>query len=233
MKTDMLVKRIYPKVILDKYIAKKNMMGQNGKINIYFYLNVKLILIFLLFIMLLLFLKHGYILAPLLSLVFYFLLDYIYLDSKIKKRSKVLEKEAIFFFEVLILTIQSEKNLQTCLKITTDAIDSNLSLEFKYLLKEVRLGKTLNEALLDLKKSIPSKNVTKIILSLIEANSYGNSITDTLENQIEYLTDKRILEIKGQINKLPTKISIVSVLIIVPLILLLILGPVLINYLFN
>jgi len=233
MKTDMLVKRIYPKVILDKYIAKKNMMGQNGKINIYFYLNVKLILIFLLFIMLLLFLKHGYILAPLLSLVFYFLLDYIYLDSKIKKRSKVLEKEAIFFFEVLILTIQSEKNLQTCLKITTDAIDSNLSLEFKYLLKEVRLGKTLNEALLDLKKYIPSKNVTKIILSLIEANSYGNSITDTLENQIEYLTDKRILEIKGQINKLPTKISIVSVLIIVPLILLLILGPVLINYLFN
>ena len=50
-------------------------------------------------------------------------------------------------------------------------------------------------------------------------------------NQIDFLRDKQILEIKGQINKIPNKISIISVLFMVPLILLLVLGPVVINYL--
>ena len=60
---------------------------------------------------------------------------------------------------------------------------------------------------------------------------FGNSILDTMNNQIEFLRDKQILEIKGLINKIPNKISIISVVFIVPLILLMILGPVLINFL--
>ena len=50
-------------------------------------------------------------------------------------------------------------------------------------------------------------------------------------NQIEFLRDKQILEIKGQINKIPNKISIISVLFILPLILILVLGPFIISYL--
>ena len=45
------------------------------------------------------------------------------------------------------------------------------------------------------------------------------------------LRDKRILEIKGRIGKLPTKISIISVLFFIPIILLVILSPVLIEFL--
>ena len=126
--------------------------------------------------------------------------------------------------------MQSERNLKLCLEITAEAIDSDLSTEFKVALKEIKLGKSLTEALEDLKKRIPSKSVNNVLLSLIESNVYGNSIVDSLNNQIEYLTDKRILEIKGKINKMPTKISVVSVFLFIPLIMLLILGPVLISY---
>lgn len=50
-----------------------------------------------------------------------------------------------------------------------------------------------------------------------------------MNNQINFLRDKQILEIKGEINKIPNKISILSVIFVVPLILLLVLGPFLIN----
>ena len=46
-----------------------------------------------------------------------------------------------------------------------------------------------------------------------------------------FLREKQILEIKGQINKIPNKISIISVIFIIPLILMLILGPVVLNFL--
>ena len=49
-------------------------------------------------------------------------------------------------------------------------------------------------------------------------------------NQVDFLRDKQILEIREQINKIPNKISIISVLFIVPLILLLILSPFVIQY---
>ena len=64
----------------------------------------------------------------------------------------------------------------------------------------------------------------------MQTNYFGNSIIDTMNNQVDYLREKQILDIKGQINKIPNKISIVSVLFIVPLILLLVLGPYIINF---
>ena len=67
-------------------------------------------------------------------------------------------------------------------------------------------------------------------MNIMQTNYFGNSIIDTMNNQVDYLREKQILDIKGQINKIPNKISIVSVLFIVPLILLLVLGPYIINF---
>ena len=80
---------------------------------------------------------------------------------------------------------------------------------------------------------IPSKSVCNVILNIIEANEFGNSIEGALINQVNYLTDKRILDIKSNINKMPMKISIISVLLFLPLMLILIIGPIIINYFFK
>ena len=42
-----------------------------------------------------------------------------------------------------------------------------------------------------------------------------------------------MLSIKAKINKMPIKISVVSVIFIVPMVLLLVLGPVIINFISN
>ena len=82
-----------------------------------------------------------------------------------------------------------------------------------------------------MKKRIPSETVNNIILNITQTNIFGSSILETMYNQIAFLRDKQILEIKGQINKIPNKISIISVLFVVPLIMILILGPFLLNFL--
>lgn len=229
MKKDFIIRKIYSKKSLHNLEVKIRSLGPNTKLNLVKFLNTKLFILVLVFVFSIFYFKLGYVIAPVLTVAVYFLYD-IYLDNLIKKRAKVLEHDAIFFFEVLALSLQSDRNLKKCLEVTTDAIDSDLSSEFKEVLKEVKLGKSLTEALNDLKVRIPSKSVNNVLLNIIESNTYGNNIVDSLNNQIDYLTDKRILDIKGQINKLPTKISIVSVLLFIPLIMLLILGPVLINY---
>ena len=80
-----------------------------------------------------------------------------------------------------------------------------------------------------MKKRIPSDTIKSVIVNITQSNIQGNNIIDSLNNQIEYIRNKKILEIKGVINKMPLKISILSVLFIVPIVLLLLLGPLLIK----
>lgn len=231
MKTNNFIKFLYPQKAIKKTEEKISLLGISNKTSINDYLGIKFIILALVFFFSLFYLRYGYLFAPFIVVGCYFLYDYLILDLKIKKRANVLEKEAIFFFEILVLSLQTENNLKVCLENTCDAIDSEISTEFKEVLKEVKIGKSMTEALNDTKKRIPSKNVNNILLNLTESYTYGTSITDTLENQIEYLTDKRILDIKGKINKISTQISIISVLFFIPLIMLLILGPILLKFL--
>ena len=175
--------------------------------------------------------KIGYIFSPFLAIIYYYLFYYIVIESQLKKRIKKLDSEALHFFEILTLTLESGRNLENALEVACFNIESELSSEFKKTLFEMKFGKSLVEALEDMKKRIPSENINNIILNITQTNLFGNSILETMYNQIEFLRDKQILEIKGQINKIPNKISIISVVFVLPIILLLILGPILINFL--
>ena len=142
-----------------------------------------------------------------------------------------LEQEAMFYFEVLSLSIESGNNLHNAILITSNNIDSSLSFEFRKVMEEVSFGKSLEESLDKMKLRIPSEIINNIILNIRESIVFGNSIIETLNNQIDYLREKKILETRALISKIPLKISVISVIFFIPLLLLLILGPVLIDYL--
>ena len=173
--------------------------------------------------------KNGYIWAPLGAGAFYVLMEQLGLDLAIKKRAEKLEKETLFFLEVLVLTLEGGRSLKHALSLTASNIDSEIAREFKQTLSEVNLGKSLNEALNDMKKRIPSDIINNVILNMVQSNTYGNSIVEVMYNQIEFLRNKRILEVKADIAKLPMKISVISVIFFIPIMLLVILAPVIIN----
>ena len=113
--------------------------------------------------------------------------------------------------------------------MTADSIDNSLSREFKKCINEVNLGKSLTEALNDMKERIPSQTINNVILNITQSNIFGNSIVDSLYNQIDYLRENKVLEVKAKISKLPVKISAISVIFFIPIMLLIILSPVILN----
>ena len=228
---DSLFVKIYPKRTIYRVERKIKLLGVSNHYNLFAILNFRVIISLILFVIILIVSDIGYILAPVVAILFYYLSEKILLDYPIKKRAKKLEKEALFFFEILLLTLEAGRNLGHALNLTTANVDSELSLEFKKTLSEVKLGKSLNEALNDMKKRIPSEAINNAILNMVESNIFGNSIVVSLTNQIDFLNNKQMLDVKAEINKLPTKVSIVSVVFFVPIMLLIILAPVLVRYL--
>ena len=81
-----------------------------------------------------------------------------------------------------------------------------------------------------MKQRIPSDTINNALLNIVQSSIFGNNIEESLNNQLDFLRDKRILEVKSQIGKLPTKISILSVLFFIPIILIVILAPVVIDF---
>ncbi len=230
MKKEDLVKLVYRKKTIDKYQRKVEKLGINNKHNMYTMLINRLFTSILLFAVLLYISKIGYVLAPLGVYLYMYIYDYIVLDLRVKQRTTDMEKEAIHFFEVLTLSVDTGRNLLEAIRITTDNVSGELSMEFKEALRQVKYGKSLNEAISDMQKRIPSENINNIILLLNQSNLFGNSVIESLYEQVDYLREKRKMEVKAKIAKLPIKISIISVLFFVPLMLLIILTPIILSY---
>ena len=209
------------------------MLGNNNKLKFdaVVFLNTRLITTILLAIILILFSNIQYFIIPFILIIYYNLFYYFLITNPINKRIKKLDLEALTFFEILTLTLESGRNLENALEITCYNIDSELSSEFKRSLLEMKFGRSLMETLEDLKKRIPSETINNIILNITQTNIFGNSIIETMNNQVDYLREKQVMEVKSQINKIPNKVSIISVIFIIPLILLIILGPFIIELL--
>ena len=224
-------KKIYSKNTIKDIDKKIKLLGVSVKYDTYTFLNIRLFGTIFIFFLMLFISKFGYIIAPLLSFMYYKGITYVLLDNKIKLRTINLESEAMQFFEVLTLSLETGRNLQEAIDVTVNSSSGELNNEFKEVLREVKYGKSLTEAMEDMQENIPSDTIKNIILSLTQADLYGSSIIKSLYNQIDYLREKRRMEVKGEISKIPIKISIISVFFFIPLILIIILGPVVLQYL--
>ena len=210
-------KYVYRDKTIEKIESKIKLLGVNSKYDAITFMNIRIITSIILFFVILYLIDFGYILAPIVVYFYYTLLPSLYFDSKIKKRSRELDYDAMYFFEILALSLESGKNLITALRLASNSIESSLSLEFREVIREVNLGKSLDNALDDMKTRIPSDSVNNIILNIRESNLFGNNIIDTLYNQIDYIREKLVLEQRSYIAKLPIKISIISVVFFIPL----------------
>lgn len=226
-----VVRKIYSDKTINKIDAKVKLLGCDYHYDVIAFLNKRLLTTIAILFILVVLSPHGVIIGPLVAIIYYFLVEYFFLDYRIKKRSSKLDYEALYFFEVLALTLESGKNLKGALEMTCSSIDNSLSREFSKCINEVNLGKSLTESLKGTRERIPSHAINNVILNITQSSMFGNNIVDVLYTQIDYLRESKMLEVKGQIAKLPVKMSVISVLFFVPIMLLIILSPVILNML--
>lgn len=225
-----LSRSIYSRKMIDNIQRKIDLLGEDTKLDAILFLNIRLFSSIVIFLVVLYVFELGYFLAPLFTFSYYYLIYYLLIEVNIKKRCDKLDVEAMYFFEIMTLALESGHNMKNALEIACSNVDNELSYEFKSALDEVNYGKSLNEALDGLKRRIPSDTINNIILNITQANIFGNNITNDMYDQLDYIRDREIQKAKSRISKIPLKVSVISVIFYIPLILLLILSPVLIEF---
>lgn len=230
MNKNELARRIYDGKAIERIDKKIDLLGRNRSINTFKFLNTRIISTLIVFLISLYIFSFGYVIAPVVSIIYFMMYEKVVLDDKINKRRIKLENEAMQFFEILTLSLETGRNLEEAISVSASNDNGELAYLFKEAIRETKFGKSLQESLVDMEKYIPSESINNIILALSQSNIYGSSIIETMYNQVDYLRVKKTMEVKAEISKVPIKVSVISVLFFIPLILLIILGPILLKF---
>ena len=203
-------------------IISKKMKYAGLSINPIIFIYMRLVSCIILFILSLFLCNYGYLVAPIISLIYYYFIEYVVIDLQIGNRKIELEDDALEYFPVLLLCLKGNNNVKKAISLTNDVVNNSLSKEFKKVINNVKIGKSLDESLSIMKDTIPSNFIINIIISLIEANRMGNSISNTIVDQLDYIEDKRRKKIIKYHRLMPLKVALVSIIFVFSILLFLI-----------
>ena len=101
------IRKLFREKDIEKIDEKIKMLGSWVKFDALTFIFLRLVTTLLVLLLFTYILSVGYIFAPFVAIVYYYLFYYILIESKIKRRIKKLDKEALDFFEILTLTLES------------------------------------------------------------------------------------------------------------------------------
>ena len=168
---------------MKKLRRKIKLLGINYDANIFN--SLRLVFSLILFFYLIFSIKYGYIIAPLIAIIFYLLSEYVVIDIPLRNKIINMEKEGIEYVSSLLLNLKNSKSIRVSIKNSSRVINSDLSKEFSQVINDTKIGLTLEESLNNLSERIPSIFLQNIILNLKESNKNGTKVIDSIERQLE------------------------------------------------
>lgn len=168
---------------MKKLRRKIELLGINYDANIFN--SLRLVFSLILFFYLIFSIKYGYIIAPLIAIIFYLLSEYVVIDIPLRNKIINMEKEGIEYVSSLLLNLKNSKSIRVSIKNSSRVINNDLSKEFSQVINDTKVGLTLEESLNNLSERIPSIFLQNIILNLKESNKNGTNVINSIERQLE------------------------------------------------
>jgi tight adherence protein C len=231
-KVDNLAKKFLPVNIIkniEKKIITANMKGFTAAT--YFLLKIIILFFVLIFIPLAgLFLgfQFNFGLMMLFSIIGFVFPDLI-LKSKIDKRHKLIIKELPNYIDLLRICIEAGMDLDGGLNKIVEKSSGVLQEETRHAVAEVKMGKSIIDSLQDMADRINFPDFSSFITLLIQANQMGISISSILSNQSRQINLKYFQAMRARAAKIPVLILVPLVFFVLPSLLVIIMGPVIIN----
>ena len=130
--------------------------------------------------------------------------------------------------DLMLVCVEAGQSLdQSIVRVATEIKHSNIPLseEFEVVANELRAGKERVSVLRDFGQRCGIPDISSFVTVLIQSASFGTSISDALRIYAFEMRDKRIMRAEEKANKLPTKMTLGTMLFTVPPLLIILVGP--------
>ena len=153
----------------------------------------------------------------------------MFLNSKVKSHQGAIRAQLADTLDLMRVCMEAGLSFDASLVKISERMEGPLIDELITVFKQIQLGRNRNDALKDLSNSTDVDELKTFVSAVIQANQLGIPITNVLQAQSEQLRINKREEIKTVAAKVPTKMTIPTVFLILPAIICIVLGPVIIQ----
>ena len=100
-----------------------------------------------------------------------------------------------------------------------------LAEEFEIVGQESKAGKDKNTVLKDMSDRCGVADIASFVTVLVQSSQFGTSIADALRVYSSEMRDKRVMRAEEKANKLPTKMTLATMMLTVPPLMAMLIGP--------
>ena len=152
-------------------------------------------------------------------------LPFGYVQGKAKARQHEIRKALPFTLDLISISVEAGMALDGAMAIVQEKSTGPMADELGLTLREIRLGKGRNEALVDMGDRIGVEELKSFVTAVTYIARLGGSLVDVIRIQAQAMRIKRRQRAEEKAMKTPVKIMIPLVLFIFPSMFIVILGP--------
>jgi len=130
--------------------------------------------------------------------------------------------------DMMLVCVEAGQSLdQSIIRVSRELRSGfpDLSEEFEMVAQEMKAGKAKDAVLRDMSERCGVQDVSSFVTVLIQSQQFGTSIADALRVYASEMRDKRVMRAEEAANKLPTKMTLATMMLTVPPLLLILIGP--------
>ena len=148
-------------------------------------------------------------------------------------RRQAMRQEAIVngfpdSLDMMLVCVEAGQSLdQSIIRVSQElrAGFPELAEEYELVSYEMKAGKDKTSVLRDMSERCGVTDVSSFVTVLIQSQQFGTSIAEALRVYASEMRDKRVMRAEEKANKLPTKMTLATMMLTVPPLLIILIGP--------
>lgn len=156
----------------------------------------------------------------------------LYVTNELQKRQAVLLKAFPDALDLLVSCVEAGLGLDAAFRRVAEELDNSaplLSREFQLVNHEVGAGMPRAEALHRLAERTGVEEITQLVSVLVQAERFGTSVARSLRVHADLVRTRRMQRAEEKAAQVSPKLTIIMILCILPCLIIVLIGPALIN----
>ncbi len=167
----------------------------------------------------------GYILGP--GAVGYVLPKY-WVTKRKQKRQEEIQDGFPDSLDMMLVCIEAGQSMDQAIIRVANEIRASypaLAEEYEIVSLQIKAGRDKPSVLNEMGERCGVQDISSFVTVLIQSQTFGTSIGDALRVYAAEMRDKRVMRAEEKANKLPTKMTLATMMLTVPPLLIILVGP--------
>ncbi len=150
----------------------------------------------------------------------------------VQRRLQMRQAEIVSGFpdalDMMLVCVEAGQSLdQSIIRVAKESAAGYPALaeEFEMVAHEVKAGKERVSVLKDMSERVGISDVSSFVTTLVQSATFGTSVAEALRVYSAEMRDKRVMRAEEKANKLPTKLTLGTMLFTLPPLLIILIGP--------